>query len=136
MEGAVEEAAGDGALLKVILETGELRQVPLIRRAAEIAIGAGADFFKTSTGKVPVNATPQAARAMLSVIAETGGEVGFKAAGGIRSIEDAAVYLALADEILGAEWAEPTSFRFGASGLLDAVLAALDGRGAAAATGY
>ncbi|MCT8973395.1 deoxyribose-phosphate aldolase [Microbaculum marinisediminis] len=132
---AATQGATRGATLKVILETGELEDPALIRSASGIAIRAGADFIKTSTGKVTVNATPEAARIMLSVIAETGGKVGFKAAGGIRTLDDAATYLGLADEILGADWARPETFRFGASGLLDALLAELDGRTAARETG-
>jgi deoxyribose-phosphate aldolase len=125
-----------GATLKVILETGELKDESLIRAACEIAIRAGADFIKTSTGKVAVNATPEAARTMLSVIAETGGTCGFKAAGGIRTVDDAAVYLGLADEIVGMGCAKPDTFRFGASGLLDALLAELEGGTAIPASGY
>lgn len=120
-------AAVHDATLKVILETGELKDAALIRAASEIAIRAGADFIKTSTGKVAVNATPDAARIMLTAIAGHGGKTGFKAAGGVRTLEDAAVYLDLADEIVGPDWASPNTFRFGASGLLDALLAELDG---------
>ena len=114
-----------GVLLKVIIESGELNDPQLIRQASEIAIDAGADFIKTSTGKVPVNATLEAARIMLETIrdknkAET---VGFKAAGGVRTTEDAAAYLALAAEILGPDWADKRHFRFGASGLLSSLLA-------------
>ena len=133
---AVGAAAGEDTLLKVILETGELKEERLIRRAAEIAIRAGANFIKTSTGKAAVNATPEAARIMLSVIADYGGDVGFKAAGGIRTVADAAVYLDMADEMLGPDWAGPETFRFGASGLLDSILATLEGREAAAGSGY
>jgi len=125
-----------GATLKAILETGELKDPELIREAASTAIIVGADFIKTSTGKVPVNATPEAAAIMLKVIAERGGKTGFKAAGGIRTLDDAAVYLDLAGEIVGPDWAAPDTFRFGASGLLDALLAEIDGRPAAAQTGY
>ncbi|MYZ48689.1 deoxyribose-phosphate aldolase [Propylenella binzhouense] len=131
------EAIGDDVVLKVILETGELKEEKLIRRAAEIAARSGADFIKTSTGKVPVNATPEAARTMLGVIAEYSGEIGFKAAGGIRTLDDAAVYFGLATEILGPDWPAPERFRIGASGLLDALLAELGGGPAAAdADGY
>ena len=133
---AVCKAAGDDTVLKVILETGELKEERLIRRAAEIAIRAGANFIKTSTGKVAVNATPEAARIMLSVIADYGGDAGFKAAGGIRTVADAALYLNMADEMLGPAWAKPETFRFGASGLLDAVLAAVEGRGGHAGSSY
>ena len=130
-------AAAGKALLKVILETGELGDEALIRKASEIAIDAGADFIKTSTGKVAVNATPEAARIMLSVIADQGGDVGFKPAGGIKTLEDANLYLDLAAEALGPDWATPRSFRFGASSLLDNLLAILQGRdGEAAGEGY
>jgi deoxyribose-phosphate aldolase len=113
-------------LLKVILETGALGETAIVRRASEIAIEAGAHFLKTSTGKTAVSATPQAARTMLGVIRESARPVGFKAAGGIRTLADAATYLALADEIMGPDWAGPSTFRIGASGLLDALLAELD----------
>ncbi len=117
-------AAADKCL-KVILETGELRDTALIRRASEIAIEAGADFIKTSTGKVPVNATLDAAAAMLAAIREAGRTVGFKAAGGVRTAQDAAAYLALAERELGAGYTVPAKFRFGASGLLGSLLATL-----------
>lgn len=123
---ACKQACGDRTL-KVILETGVLQSPALIRQASEIAIQAGADFIKTSTGKVAVNATAAAAEIMLQVIAEQGGQCGFKAAGGIRTLEDAAVYLALADRIMGSFWVTPSHFRFGASGLLADVSAALAG---------
>ncbi|NQE79195.1 deoxyribose-phosphate aldolase [Pantoea ananatis] len=107
-------------LLKVIIETGELKQEALIRQASEIAIDAGADFIKTSTGKVPVNATPEVAQIMMSVIRDKGvkAQVGFKPAGGVRTAEDAAIYLQLAEDRLGADWADARHFRFGASSLL------------------
>jgi deoxyribose-phosphate aldolase len=123
-------AGPPGATLKVILETGELRDPGLIEHAARLAIGGGADFIKTSTGKVETNATPEAARIMLGVIAGSDRPVGFKPAGGIRTVEDAAEYLALADEFMGTGWATAASFRFGASGVLDAILATLDGEAA------
>ncbi|WJV63174.1 deoxyribose-phosphate aldolase [Pectobacteriaceae bacterium C52] len=111
-------------LLKVIIETGELKEDALIRQASEIAIDAGADFIKTSTGKVPVNATLHSAEVILSVIRDKGvGErVGFKAAGGVRTAEDAAQYLQLADTIMGTGWADARHFRFGASSLLGSLL--------------
>lgn len=128
------------AILKVILETGEIKDPLLIHMASEIAINAGADFIKTSTGKVPVNATLEAAEVMLTVIEETRRDVlkdvGFKPAGGIRSVDDAAAYLALADRILGSNWPSAATFRFGASGLLDALLGAIEGSDAAAGEGY
>lgn len=119
---ACRECCGDRVRMKVILETGELRIASVIRTAAEIALDAGADFLKTSTGKVPVNATPQAARVMLEAIRDRGGHCGFKAAGGVRTLDDAAVYFALADELLGPEWATPERFRLGASALLTDML--------------
>lgn len=117
--------ACEGKLLKVILETGELKEPALIRRAADIALEAGADFLKTSTGKVEVNATLDAAEILLTAIRESGRDVGFKAAGGIRTTEDAKAYLELAARLMGDDWPMPAHFRFGASGLLDALLATL-----------
>ncbi len=126
----VRAATEGAALLKVILETGELKDPDLIRAAAELALDEGADFIKTSTGKVAVNATPEAANIMLSAIKATGNRAfGFKAAGGIRTVEEATAYLGLADEIMGAGWAAPATFRFGASSLLGDVLSALAGTG-------
>lgn len=128
----------DGQCLKVILETGVLEDASLIRSAAEIAIEAGADFLKTSTGKVKVNATLGAARIMLEAIRDSGQAVGFKAAGGIRTTGEAAAYMDLATEIVGAAWLSPERFRFGASGLLDDLLRTLGEEAAPAApgTGY
>ncbi len=125
------EAVGDiiapPSIFKVILETGELPDVASIRSAAELAIGLGADFIKTSTGKTPVSATVDAARVMLEAIAGADRSVGIKPSGGIRTFDDAMVYLDLAAEIMGPGWAIPATFRFGASGLLDALLAEIDG---------
>ncbi|MDP5254077.1 MULTISPECIES: deoxyribose-phosphate aldolase [unclassified Vibrio] len=125
---ACKAACGDTVLLKVIIEVGELKTEALIKQASKISIEAGADFIKTSTGKVAVNATPEYARWMLEVIAELGvsDTVGFKPAGGVRSAEDAAAYLAMADEILGAQWADQRHYRFGASSLLTNLLNTLD----------
>ncbi len=122
---ACKAACGDAVLLKVIIESGELKSEALIRRAAELAIDAGADFIKTSTGKVPVNATLEAARIMLQVIKEKDPHVGFKAAGGVKDAAQAAEYLALADEIMGEGWVSQRTFRFGASSLLASLLATL-----------
>jgi deoxyribose-phosphate aldolase len=119
---AVRDAAGDQHL-KVILETGELVEPHLIRAAAELAIDHGADFVKTSTGKTAVSATHAAVRTMLDVVAASARPIGVKPSGGIRTFDDALGYLAIADEMLGAGWATPSTFRFGASGLLDALLA-------------
>ena len=112
-------------LLKVIIESGELQEETLIRKASEICIDAGADFIKTSTGKVAVNATPETARIMLEVIREKDPKVGFKAAGGVRDARTAKAYMDLAGEILGDDWVNPEHFRFGASGLLGALLTEL-----------
>ncbi|UQY44773.1 deoxyribose-phosphate aldolase [Erwinia sp. PK3-005] len=119
-----EACAAANVLLKVIIETGELKEEALIRQASEIAIDAGADFIKTSTGKVPVNATPEVAKIMMEVIRDKGvkDRVGFKPAGGVRTAEDAALYLQLADSILGSDWADARHFRFGASSLLASLL--------------
>ena len=122
---ACKEACGD-ILLKVIIESGELHTSELIRKASEIAIDAGADFIKTSTGKVPVNATLEAARIMLSVIKEKNPNIGFKAAGGVKDAQTAKAYLDLAREILGDDWVNVDHFRFGASSLLNNLLAELD----------
>lgn len=130
-----KEACGD-ILLKVIIETGELKTEELIKKASEISIKAGADFIKTSTGKVPVNATPEYAEIMLNVIKEMGvaKTVGFKPAGGVRTAEDAQQYLDMADSIHGAEWADNMHYRFGASSLLANLLHTL-GEGEKAAEG-
>jgi deoxyribose-phosphate aldolase len=114
--------------LKVILETGKLKQASEIDAASRAAIDAGADFIKTSTGKVDINATPEAAEIMLHAIADTGSNCGFKAAGGIRTVANADIYFQIADRIMGAEWATPSHFRIGASGLLDDIIATLDGK--------
>lgn len=136
MISAVRESLPETVTLKVILETGELQVPELIRIASVKAIQAGADFIKTSTGKVPVNATEEAARIMIEAIHEGGKPVGFKAAGGIRTTEDAGHYLSIADAIMGPDWAGPDTFRFGASGLLTDLLAALDGKSETAGEGY
>ncbi len=120
--GAVRAVVPPGKMLKTILETGELKTPALIRAAARIAIGTGADIIKTSTGKTAVSATPEAVRLMLEEIRASGRQVGLKPSGGIRTADDARAYLALADEIMGEGWARPETFRFGASGLLDALL--------------
>src|SRR5487761_2664772 len=98
----------------------------LIRQACEIGLGAGVDFLKTSTGKVPVNATPAAAVVMLDAIARAGGRCGFKVAGGVRTLTDAALYLGLAESALGASWISPEHFRIGASALFGELRAALE----------
>lgn len=122
---AVHRVVEGRAHLKVILETGELISRDLVTRAARLAISCGADFIKTSTGKTPVSATPDAVRWMLDVIASSERVVGIKPSGGIRTLADASVYLDLADEIMGPSWATPATFRFGASGLLDDLTAVI-----------
>jgi deoxyribose-phosphate aldolase len=122
---ACKEACGN-ILLKVIIESGELKDPALIRRASEICIDAGADFIKTSTGKVPVNATLEAAEIMLKVIRDKNPNIGFKAAGGVKDAQTAKAYLDLAREILGDDWVGPNHFRFGASSLLGNLLAELN----------
>jgi deoxyribose-phosphate aldolase len=121
----VKEACGP-AHLKVILETGELGTYDNVRRASLLAVAAGADFIKTSTGKVSSAATLPVSLVMLEVIrdvfAETGRVVGFKPAGGIRTAKQAIQHLVLVDETLGADWLTPDRYRLGASSLLNDVL--------------
>ena len=122
---AVKEACGS-AHLKVILETGELGTYDAVRRASILAMAAGADFIKTSTGKIQPAATLPASLVMMEAIRdfvrETGRPVGFKAAGGIRTSKQAIAYLVLLYETLGADWMTPDRFRLGASTLLNDVL--------------
>eukprot|EP01107_Rhizomastix_libera_P017023 TRINITY_DN7565_c0_g1_i2.p1 TRINITY_DN7565_c0_g1~~TRINITY_DN7565_c0_g1_i2.p1 ORF type:complete len:258 (-),score=70.38 TRINITY_DN7565_c0_g1_i2:64-837(-) len=122
-----KEACADKALLKVILETGEIKDPVLIKKASEIAIDAGADFIKTSTGKVAVNATIEAATVMITAIKEKGKKVGFKAAGGVRDAQQAGEYLAVASKVMGPEWATASTFRFGASSLLKSLIDTIEG---------
>jgi deoxyribose-phosphate aldolase len=128
-----------GLKLKVILESGALQDPRLVRRAAEIALAAGADFLKTSTGKTAVSATAEAANVMLGVIAADPAartRVGFKASGGIRTVADAAVYVGLVATLLGSDAVHPTRFRIGASALLNDIEAVLGGPRAAPTKGY
>jgi deoxyribose-phosphate aldolase len=114
-------ACGDSHM-KVILGTGELATLTNVARASMVAMQAGADFIKTSTGKEPVNATPPVSLVMCRMIRayqeRTGAEVGFKPAGGIRTAKQALDYMILMKEELGDRWLEPNLFRFGASSLL------------------
>ena len=126
---AVRDVVDQGRLLKVILETGRLADPKLIETAARIAIEEDADFIKTSTGKTPVSATPEAAAIMLEVIRASGRPVGIKPSGGIRTVQDAQLYLDLADSVMGAGWATPRTFRIGASSLYGALIAAIKGKG-------
>jgi len=117
-------------LLKVILESGAYPGPDPVAAAAHLAIANGADFVKTSTGKISAGASLVAAEAMLGeirVAAEAGRTVGLKPSGGVRSFGDAMAYLDLADGVMGDGWATPATFRFGASGVLDALLAVIDG---------
>jgi len=121
----VKEACGE-THLKVILETGELGTYDNVRRASLLAIAAGADFIKTSTGKLPSSATLPVALVMLEAIRdvydETGRRVGFKPAGGIRNAKQAVQHLILTHETLGVDWLTPDLYRFGASSLLNDIL--------------
>ncbi len=122
---AVKEACGT-AHLKVILETGELATYDNVRKASMLAMAAGADFIKTSTGKVSPASTRPVTLVMLEAIrdfeAMTGFRIGMKSAGGIRTAKDAIRYLVLVSETMGSEWMTPRMFRFGASSLLNDVL--------------
>ncbi|MCD6055292.1 MAG: deoC [Gammaproteobacteria bacterium] len=126
---ACKNTCGEKARLKVILETGYLLDPDLIERAALDAIHSGADFIKTSTGKISIGATVSAAEAICSAIhqhfEETGRKVGFKASGSIRFMAQTLPFLEIVDTILGEEWLHPETCRFGASTLLDDVLAQL-----------
>jgi deoxyribose-phosphate aldolase len=122
---AVKEACGD-ARLKVILETGELETYDNARRASVLAMAAGADFIKTSTGKVNPASTLPGSLVMMEAIrdfyGQTGRAVGMKSAGGIRTAKEAISYLVVLYETLGPDWMTPDRFRFGASSLLNDVL--------------
>ena len=140
LTGALDEAANEievlreearDVVLKVILETGALKTPEMIRRASLLAMLAGADFIKTSTGKIDVAATPEAAVVMCLAIRDyyerTGRKVGFKAAGGVRTAEEAALYYTIVEEILGAEWLTTDLFRIGASSAANNILSAIEG---------
>jgi len=122
---AVKEACGP-AHLKVILETGELGTYDNVRRASILAMAAGADFIKTSTGKISPAATLPVTLVMLEAIRDferaTGRAVGMKPAGGIRTAKEAIAYLVVLYETLGPRWMTPERFRFGASSLLNDLL--------------
>jgi deoxyribose-phosphate aldolase len=115
-----------GAHLKVILETGELVTYDNVRRASWLAMLAGADFIKTSTGKVQPAATMPVTLTMLEAVRDfrdaTGRQVGVKAAGGISTAKDAIRYLVMVNETVGEDWLDPAWFRFGASRLLNDLL--------------
>ena len=122
---AIKDACGH-AYLKVILEVGELGSYAMVRHACDLALAAGADFLKTSTGKIGVSSTPAMALLMCEAIRDhyrkTGIRIGLKLAGGIRTTKQALGYIAIVNETLGATWLRPELFRIGASSLLDDVL--------------
>lgn len=119
-------------VLKVIIESGALKTPELIRKASLLSMFAGADFVKTSTGKIDVAATPEAALVMCQAIRDyhekTGRKIGFKAAGGVRTPEDAALYYTIVEETLGKEWLTTDLFRIGASSAANNILSAIEGK--------
>lgn len=123
---------GDEGVLKVIIETGLLRDSDLIRRTALLAMIAGADFVKTSTGKGVEGVTPEAAVVVCEAIRDyfeaTGRRVGFKASGGVAQASDAVLYYTIVERILGAEWLGPNLFRIGSSSLANNLLSAIEGK--------
>jgi deoxyribose-phosphate aldolase len=116
------DASGADIRIKVILETGAFHSTEALQRAAAVAIDGGADFLKTSTGKIQQGATLEAAAVLLAQIEASGFPVGFKASGGVRTPQEAASYFTLAESMLGKGWATPDRFRIGASALLDELL--------------
>ncbi len=138
MVAATKAICGPRIPVKVILESGHFTDMAKLAGACAEVIDAGADMLKTSTGKIATGATPEAARVLLEASRKANREVGVKISGGVRTVADARTYLSLADSIRGASWVRPETFRFGASGLLDALLAALGEKpaGDAPAKGY
>ena len=142
LTGAYDEAANEvemirsemdsDVVLKVILETGALKTPELIRKASLLSMAAGADFIKTSTGKIDVAATPEAAVVMCQAIKDfyekTGAKVGFKAAGGVKTPQDAALYYTIVEQILGEQWLTTDLFRIGASSAANNLLSAIVGQ--------
>jgi len=120
--GLCREAAGPDITLKLILETGRLETPDIITAVARSGVMAGADFLKTSTGKVATGATFEAAAVLLAVLEEAEGRVGLKLSGGIRTAKQAAGYLHLVRHFMGEGWIDPGHVRFGASTLLDDLL--------------
>ncbi|HSW70261.1 MAG TPA: deoxyribose-phosphate aldolase [Gammaproteobacteria bacterium] len=114
---ACKAACGEKILLKVIIETGALADSLVIAEVSYDVCHAGADFLKTSTGKISVGATPEAARTLLTVIKKIPRTIGFKVSGGVRTVEQARQYIQLAEEIMGPGWVTPAHFRIGASQL-------------------
>ncbi|MDR0710844.1 MAG: deoxyribose-phosphate aldolase [Prevotellaceae bacterium] len=126
------DVIGDKVRLKVILETGSLPSLTLVRKAGIGSMAAGADFIKTSTGKITPAATPEAALVMCRAIKDFYGQtkvkVGFKAAGGIATTADAVMYYAIVKHVLGEEWLTPALFRIGASRLANSLLSDITGK--------
>ena len=127
----IKETTGKERTLKVILETGLLATAEKIKRASILAMYSGADFIKTSTGKIYPGATPEAAYVMCQCIREyykkTGTMIGFKASGGVRTTEDAVIYYTIVKEVLGDKWLNNEHFRIGASSLANNILADITG---------
>lgn len=129
---AQKTEVGEETVLKVIIESGALKTPELIRTASILSMLAGADFVKTSTGKIDIAATPEAAavicRAIKDYYDKTGRKVGFKAAGGVRTAEDAALYYTIVEDILGKDWLTPALFRIGASSAANNILSSITGK--------
>ena len=127
----IRDVCGDDHTLKVILETGALKTAENIKKASILAMYSGADFIKTSTGKISVSATPEAAYVMCHAIREyyekTGRKIGFKPAGGISNVHDALVYYTIVKEVLGEEWLSNQYFRLGTSRLANFLLSEIFG---------
>lgn len=117
----ITETCGE-ATTKIILETGELSKATKIAQATQMCLDHGVGFIKTSTGKSPVSATPEAANIILETIAASRRKAGFKASGGIRTIDEAKKYLTLSQNIMGNRWIDPEHLRIGASSLLNNLL--------------
>lgn len=114
-----KKLCGKKHTFKLIIESGELKNANKIALATKIGIENGADFIKTSTGKTPTSATPEAANIIMETIKKYKNKTGFKASGGIRTLEDAKQYMVLAAAIMGGKWISSQNFRIGASSLLD-----------------
>ena len=127
----IKSVCGDDVPLKVILETGAIKTAENIKKASLLAMYAGADYIKTSTGKEPISATPEAAYVMCQAIKEyhekTGIKIGFKPAGGINTVMDAIIYYTIVKEVLGKEWLTNKYLRLGTSRLTNLLLSELTG---------
>lgn len=128
----IKSVCGDDVPLKVILETGDIKTAENIKKASLLAMYAGADYIKTSTGKEPISATPEAAYVMCQAIKEyhekTGIKIGFKPAGGINTVMDAIIYYTIVKEVLGKEWLTNKYLRLGTSRLTNLLLSELTGQ--------